>query len=269
MMSIVKFLLLVILLLVAPRVRAETVNFFIVQPGGEGDTESAQPYLAEFFSYLGEKTKLTIGGQYINDANEALSLFKAKRVSLAIVSPEFYEKYKEQFKLKQVLATIPSYSAGAFEKYHIVAHTGTDLSLLTENETTLSLISSQDLSADFLQEKILGDSLLLKRPRWLLQHTDNMLAEIRKVSAGSSSALILLTGYEFSVITELKKTRPEFQGISLVFSSAELPSSTLVTVGSTMAPLKPITEALLTMHESLKGSIALKNLRLKGFATLP
>lgn len=262
------FLLLLTLLLVAPPAHAKKLGFFIVQPGGEGDTESALPYLTEFFAYLSEQTQVAVDGKYLNDTDEAVGVFKSKSVDLAIVSHAFYEKYKDEFKLKTILATVPSYSAGPYEKYHIMAHAGTHLNKLEANNVAHNLISSQNISQDFLNKKILGGDLRVSGRKWQIQHADNLLAEIRTVAAGTSSAFILLNGYEFSVINQLKQTRAEFRGLVLVYSSAELPSSKLVTVGEA-APIETITQALLTMSTNLKGSVALKNLRLKGFARVP
>lgn len=256
-------------LLLATRVFAQGVSFYIVYPEGEGDPNSAQPYLAEFFDYLKEQTGVPVTGMYINSLTDAENIFKQDNIQLAIVSPEFFEKNSSKFNLTKTLQTIPSYSGGPFERYYIMAGPEVDVLSLMDQQATVKLVASRFYDAPFLNEKIFIENPEMKKLVWQFEQTSNILDTIKQVATGAPNTFLFLTGYEFSVVNGLKKQNKDFAKLRLVFTSRELPSSPLVTVGKVnMEQVEQIKAVLLNMPGSLKGDMILKKLRLKGFAAL-
>jgi len=140
----VKKLIFIFLLLCPGITLAQPINFYFIHPGGEGDDVAAKPYLTRFFAYLTEQTQKEFSGKYVNDVDTAVKEIKRGLVEGAIVSPKFFEKYKNKFKLKEILKTTPSYSNGPYEKYYILAHKGTDVTALDKADS-VDLYSSRNI----------------------------------------------------------------------------------------------------------------------------
>lgn len=255
--------------LFAVQVRAENLGFYIIHPDGEGDADAAKPFLAGLFDYLNELTQIKVDGLYLNDSDEAVEALKQNKIQLAIVSPEFFESFKDTYSMTQVLKTIPIYSNGAYERYYILADKGTNILSLMDQQISVNLFASKAYEESFLNDKIfLGNDEIKKIP-WKLQETDDIINAISIIAEGKANTFVLLTGYEFSVVSKLKKSNPDFAKLKLVYTSRELPSSMIVTIGKNKSQnIDKIKEAMLGMATSLRGNIILKNLRLKGFANL-
>lgn len=256
---------LALLLITLPAVASE-FSFYMIYPEGEGDTEAARPYLARFFDYLKEKTGITVAGLYLNDEHEGAKALKNKDVNLAIVSPDFFDKYRARFHLEKILNTVPIYATGPYERYYIMAHKDTDIAALRDKEIRVNLFSSQNHTDRFLKEKIFTANDQIKQIPWQLRNTGDILGAIKKVAKGTKNTFVLLSGHEFAVVNKLKKRDADFAALKLVYTSRELPSSPLVTVGNQPEPkVAKIKKALVEMSANLKGNIILKKLRLKGF----
>lgn len=243
-------------------------SFYFIYPGGEGDSDAAKPYINSFYEALSQNSGKNFTGEYFNDVLDAVEAFKSKKVDLAIVSPEFYDEYSAKYNLKQIIKSIPIYSTGPYEKFYIMAYMGVDFESVVQNMTPIQLVASQKYRKNFLNDKLFyGDERLQKMP-WTLQETTDILAAIKKVAAGQQDAFVLLTGYEFFIIKELKKKNKEFGSLKLFYTSQELPSSPVVVVGDKIGEkdLELIKTALLKMPDSLNGLMILKKLRLKGFS---
>jgi len=254
------------LLFFATNAFAEAVQFYFIHPGGEGDTEEAKPYIAAFYDYLKEQTGLSFDGLYLNDKDEAVKALKNKEIMLAIVSPEFFSKHKVKYNLNEILKTIPSYSSGPYEKYFIMTNKDTKLTHLVNTTRKTQLFVSQKYDSRFLNNVIFSENKMIQKIPWNLEETPNVLKTLRKINSGEKDTFVLLTGYEFSVINKLRKRSQDFLELKLVFSSTELPSSTVVVVGkATETDIDKIKRSLLTMPSTLNGNLILKRLRLKGF----
>jgi len=73
----------------------------------------------------------------------------------------------------------------------------------------------------------------------------------------------------FPSLKNYAKKNPDFAGLKLVYTSKQLPSSPLVSVGKNdETTLSKVKKTLKAMSGSLKGNLILKKLRLKGFAEL-
>ncbi|MBF0105514.1 MAG: PhnD/SsuA/transferrin family substrate-binding protein [Deltaproteobacteria bacterium] len=259
----------VMLLCVSVRAFAGDLAFYIIYPDGEGDTESARPYLGQLYDYLNEKTGLSVDGLYLNDPDEAVLALKNKGINLAIVSPDFFEQYKDQFQFSPVLKTIPVYSAGPYEKYYIMAEKNVDIADIMEKNTPVSLFSSKAYDDAFLNNKVFYENAEIKKITWVLGQSPDIVNTIKEITAGKKNTFVLLTGYEFSVINDLKKKNMDFARLKLVYTSREQPSSPLILIGTERPKELPaIKEALLGMPLSLSGNLILKKLRLKGFAEI-
>jgi ABC-type phosphate/phosphonate transport system substrate-binding protein len=247
--------------------RAQAASFYFVHPGGEGDGQSARPYLQGFFDYLEELSGLPFEGKYLNNVEDAEAAFKEKSIDLAIVSPKFYKQFHKKLHLKRVLKTIPVYSTGPYEKYYIMSGPDVDFQALMKQSKPVHLFASGNYSQGFLRNQLFEGEDLVKVP-WKSKQTDDLLAAIKKVAEGEKNSFVLLTGHEFSVVNKMRKKDASFKKLMLVFTSKGLASSSLVMVKDKVSAedLVKVKKALLKMPESLTGNVVLKRIRLKGFA---
>ena len=219
-------------------------NFDFIYPGGEGNSDSAKPFINEFYNYLNDATQKEWTGEYINESDEGQKRLKKVKSGYAIVSPQFYKAQNQKLGLKPLLRTIPEYATGPFERFYIVSQKDT-----------------------FLNEQIFFENEQIKTIPWNLQETGNILGALQKIAAGKSGTFALLTGFEFQMIQKLKAKKQEFKNLKLIYTSPELPTARLVSFGNTNSETnKELQSILLKMKNSLKGNVILKNLRLKGFA---
>lgn len=268
-MSRTLFFCLILTLLATP-LFAQEIGFYIVSDDNEVTTESRASSLEVFFDYVKENSGFDLKGKFLVGAVEAKQFFSATTPQVAIVSPDFYEKNKDSYQLKKILGTIPSYSTGPFERYYIMTHRDTDVITLSSRSTSVNLFSSKILSKEFLSAKIFValDNEMTKIP-WFPLESKNIVENIKQIAGGQTDTFALLTGYEFSIINNLRKGNPELTALKLVYSSPQFPSSALVSVG-TIDPttLAKVKKALVDMTNNLQGNLILKQLKLKGFAEL-
>lgn len=242
-------------------------NFDFIYPGGEGNSDSAKPFINEFYNYLNDATQKEWTGEYINESDEGQKRLKKVKSGYAIVSPQFYKAQNQKLGLKPLLRTIPEYATGPFERFYIVSHKDTDVLTLMNKPFRVNLFTSQNMKDTFLNEQIFFENEQIKTIPWNLQETGNILGALQKIAAGKSGTFALLTGFEFQMIQKLKAKKQEFKNLKLIYTSPELPTARLVSFGNTNSETnKELQSILLKMKNSLKGNVILKNLRLKGFA---
>lgn len=264
-----KLVLTTLIFLLSWPVFAQSVSFYVLSPEKEGDPDSAKPYLAEFFDYLKEETGIAITGMYINTTTNADLDFKQGPVHFAIIPNDYFEQNEKKFNFTKRLMTMPIYSGGPFERYYIMANLHADILTLMEQQTPVRLVATKYYSDIFLSEKIFGDSGDIKKVLWKFEQTPDILEAIKQIAGGDPGVFVFLTGYEFSIVNGLRKQNRDFAKLKLVYTSPELPSSSLVTVGVVdETTTTKIQEALLNMSGNLRGDMILKKLRLKGFAGL-
>jgi len=203
-----KWLISLLFILIAHTALAQDLSFYIIYPEGEGDTDSAKPYLANLFDYIKETTGIQFNGLYLNDSHEATEAFKKNKVNLAIVSPEFYDRYRSKYHLNKILQTIPVYSTGPFERYYIMAGTKTKVMEVMEKQEPVDLYSSKSYDQKFLDNQIFIDNDQIKKIPWKLKETPDILSAIKEIASGNNNGFVLLTGYEFSIIKKLRKKKP-------------------------------------------------------------
>lgn len=163
---------------------------------------------------------------------------------------------------------IPLYSEGPYEKLYIMMRGSADMesSLADQNPT---LYATQKYDAAFLHEKIFRDDEMMKQISWNFVQTPDMMSVVKLLAAGESgSGFALLTGAEFFTVQKMRKTDESLRSLKLVFTSPDLPSSSLVIVEKKITPenLQMVKRTLLDMSDSLNGLSVLKKLRVKGFA---
>ncbi|MCP5465001.1 MAG: PhnD/SsuA/transferrin family substrate-binding protein [Deltaproteobacteria bacterium] len=245
---------------------ANPLNFSFIYPEGEGDNQTAQPYLKSFFEKIKENGGPELTGNYFNDADDAQEALEEGQIDFAIVEPLFFERFSKKLKLRPLLKAVPSYSNGAFEKYYIMAFKDTDVTELEKPGIAVNLFASREYNENFLNNQIFKNNDQIKKVPWYSRQTENLLKILKEIDAGKNNTFVLLTGYEFTVINKIKKQGKDFQNLKLVYTSPELPSSVLV-IGKDVPKeqQESLSNALQQMSSSLTGQIALKKLRLKGF----
>lgn len=256
-MTIFSQILFIIFLLFSPFAKALT--FDMIAPGADGDNESAQPVLREFYDYLKNRTGLDWQGTYHNDADDALAALRHSNTDLAIMSPIFQNQQATKLSVSSFLKTIPVYNSEPVEFYHLLAGPKT-----APHSATITVMASSE------QEKL---SLRALFPDQTNLHTKKITASpqliqnLNAVATGTASNLILLSGYEFSVIETLKSSLPEFQKLKLIATSAPQPSARVVLINPKLSTvdLNKLKAALLNMNKDQQGQAILKKLRLKGF----
>lgn len=264
-----KLVLTALIFFIAWPVFAQSVSFYVLSSEKEGDPNSTKPYLAEFFDYLKEATDIPVTGMYINTTTEADIDFKQGPVHFAIIPNDYFEQNEKKFNFTKQLKTMPIYSGGPFERYYIMANLHADILALMEQQTPVRLMATKYYSDSFLSEKIFGDNGDIKKVLWKFEQTPDILEAIKQIAGGDPNVFVFLTGYEFSVVNGLRKQNKDFAKLMLVYTSPELPSSPLVTVGAVdEVTTTKIKETLLNMSGNLRGDMILKKLRLKGFAGL-
>jgi hypothetical protein len=188
---------------------------------------------------------------------------------MAIVSPEFFQTYKDKFHLKRVVDIIPVYSEGPYEKLYIMTRGSVSMEDLLANQTLSTLYSSQKYDESFLHDKIFHDNEMMKQISWQFVQSPDILSVVKILATGEySGGFVLLTGLEFFEVQKMRKTDESIHALKLVFTSPDLPSSSLVIVEKKITPesLQTVKRTLLNMSDSLHGLSVLKKLRVKGFA---
>lgn len=226
-----------------------------------------KPDFEDLCEYLLLNAGLTVTGAYSDDMAQTEKLLQEKKVSLAIVSQEFFESSKTRLNLNKFLLTIPIYSNGPYESLHILAHKDTNILTLMDQAAAVDLFATNDYDQKFLDDKLFSGNDQIKKISWSLKETTDISTATKNVAHAASNAFVLLTGEEFFTINKLRTQDKELQNLKLIYTSPNLPTNILVVASSVDAAiLAKLKSALLTMSGTLNGDLALKKIGLKGFA---
>lgn len=255
-----KKILFPVILFIFITANVHALTFDMISPGSEGDNESAAPILQEFYDYLKVQTGESWEGSYHNDEGDALKVLKRKSSDLAVINPLFHDRHAKHFALPSMLKTIPIYANEPHEKYYIMS--GPKVSGL--NASTIIFASATQEHLDL--ETLFPAQSLLKNKKAI--PTNNLLKEISAMATGTSRNMILLSGYEHSVIEKLKTSNKSFQNLKLQATSLPQPSAHVVVINPDIpqASLEKLKAALLKMNTDPEGQKILQKLRLKGFS---
>lgn len=250
---------------------AQAASFYIIHPGGEGDSETARPYLESLFEYLEKTTGVAVSGTYLNDEEEGIKAWTDGKPDIAILAPGFYAKHLKGAAPEPWLATIPIYASGPYEKLYILSHLDTDLGALPGRKEGVKLLSSRAYDKAFLTDQLFAQAPDFAKIAWQSHAVSDLLGTLKSLSAGTAQGFVLLTGYEYGVVKDLIRTQGDFKGLKLAFTSPELPSSVVVLsaqAGLSADQRDKLKAALVGMSSTLAGKVILKNLRLKGFVEI-
>lgn len=242
---------------------------YFIYPDAGVEDGTLKTGLQTFFEYLGTQTKNEFSGDVYKDSADAITQFEAQKVNIAVVSPEFFQTYKDKYHLKRVADIIPMYSEGPYEKLYIMTQGSASVESLLADQTSPTLYSTQKYDASFMNEKIFHDDEIMKQVTWQFVQTPDIVSVVKIVAAGvGDGSFVLLTGSEFFAVQKMRKTDESLRSLKLVFTSPDLPSSSLVIVEKKITPesLQMVKRTLLDMSDSLNGLSVLKKLRMKGFA---
>lgn len=248
---------------------ARSESLYFIYPDAVSSDGNLKSGLKTFFDYLATQTKSEFSGDVYKDSTEAVTQFEAQKVNMAVVSPEFFQTYRDKFNLKRVADIIPLYSEGPYEKLYIMIWGSANVENLLADQTSPTLYSTQKYDASFLQEKIFHDDETMRQVIWQFVQTPDVLSVVKVMAASENGGgFVLLTGTEFFAVQKMRKTDESLRSLKLVFTSPDLPSSSLVIVEEKIAPenLQMVKRTLLGMSDSLNGLSILKKLRVKGFA---
>lgn len=248
---------------------AQAASFYVIHPGGEGDADTARPYLESLFEYLEKSTGVAVSGTYLNDEQEGLKAWTDGEPDIAILTPGFYAKHLKVEAPEPWLVTIPIYASGPYEKLYILSHLDTDLVALPGRKEAVKLLSSRSYDQAFLTDQLFVQAPNFAKIAWQSHAVSDLLGTLKSLSAGPSQGFVLLTGYEYGVVKDLIRHQEEYKGLKLVFTSPELPSSVVVVSAKSRLSADQrdkLKTALMGMSSTLTGKLILKNLRLKGFA---
>lgn len=240
--------------------KTHALTFDMISPGSEGDSESAAPILRELYDYLDAQTGEPWDGAYHNDENDALEVFRRKRSDLAVVNPVFHDRHAKHLAMKSLLKTIPVYANEPHETYYLV----TGPAAAKPNSSTTIFASATQEQLDL--GELFPDQTVLQNKKTTF--TANILKEINAIAVDSSKNMVLLSGYEYSVIEKLKTTNTRFQKLKLLATSTPQPSASVVVINPDVpqASIEKLKAALLRMNTDPVGQNILQKLRLKGFA---
>lgn len=248
---------------------AEPESLYFIYPDDVSSDGTLKSNLKTFFDYLRTQTKSEFSGDVYKDSTAAITQFEAQKVDMAVVSPEFFQTYKNKFHLKRVLDIIPIYSEGPYEKLYIMMWGSANVENLLADQTSPTLYSTHKYDTSFLNEKIFHDDEIMRQITWQFVQTPDVLSVVKIMATSETGGgFVLLTGTEFFAVQKMRKTDKSLHSLKLVFISPDLPSSLLVIVEKKITPesLQMVKKTLLGMSDSLAGLSALRKLRVKGFA---
>ncbi len=204
-----------------PATASDGIDFAVIQPGQPGTSAEAQPVMDELAAYLRERlgTGSTLRGTYFNDLKEALAFVGRARPRWAIVSLDFYAEEGRRLGLTPIASARPS----GFEK------------------DTWRLAVHKDAPDDWqaLQGKVWGTMLFDRRaaaclafgrsPDALPFHlvgTFRPLKALRTTSRGKGAGVVL-----DRMQYEAMRSLPLASQIKIIHTTAELPTSPVVSFG--------------------------------------
>ncbi len=235
------FLLLLALPALAQSVKPTMV---FVYPGGEGDSEAAQPLLDQFTALIEKQGGPALEAHYYSSLEEGLQAMKD--ASLGIVSLETYITQKNKIPMALLLSTLPINTDQAEEHYYLMS---------LEEENLKTVYVSNPMDARFFRH------LLFKNRQATPVRSTNLLGNLRKIAEGEKSSY-LLDSYEYEGLKFL--SFDWIKNLKLTATSEAIPTAPLV-VFKDFSGKDKLKEVLLKMGKTSDGKKILQSLRLKGF----
>jgi len=257
MRLVVPICLLVLIALGRPQPAAavDRIEFAVIQPGQPGTPKEAQPVMDELAAYVGKRlgTGSPLRGIYFNDLKEALAFVDRKPPKWAIVSLDFYTEEANRLDLTPIASTRPS----GFE------------------QDTWRLVVRRDAPDGWqtVQGKVWGTMLFNQRAAaclafgrspdalpFTLVGTFRPLKALRDAARGKGAG-VLLDRMQY----EAMKSLPLASEIKITHTSAELPTSPVVSFGPPDDLMNKLAGVLLEMKNDPEADQLLQLLMTTGF----
>jgi ABC-type phosphate/phosphonate transport system substrate-binding protein len=241
------------------------INFVIVYPGGPDTGPEGDRIINQFLDILTQQTSLKrsmISGQYLNDMTQAKAHIRNNRNSFIMGSLGFFLSNREAFGLEPLSLVISE--GKSTEQFYVIVKKGAHKSLDSLKGKTLGgNVLYED--ATFINALIFENKLNVA-DYFSLQPTARPLSAVRRVTTGLTDA-VLLNGMQYE---SLKKIPTTFDGIEVVYRSAELPRLGFMMVDTEVnrSARKEILGAIVKMTQLEEGKKVCQNFGITGFQTI-
>lgn len=244
---------------------AHALHFYFLFPNGEGDTQSAQPYLDNFFSHLQNYSKLQFTGQYLNDDKEIFDILQNTKADIILLPHSLINKISNVSIYTQIAKVIPLYSSGAFEKYYLLTHKANAFENHLSEKKKIPLYLSATLTFDVLMESFMNSKWSLNQFQQI--KTNELFSKIMAIAENKEKSAILLSQYEYHLINKLKSSNPNFKNLKTLFETQHLASPKVLVNTSKLSQkeIQTLQKSLIQLQQNPKSKEVLKNLRLSGF----
>ena len=238
-----------------PAAAVDRIDFAVIQPGQPGTPEEAQPVMDELAVYVGERlgTRSPLRGIYFNDLKEALAFVDSTPPKWAIVSLDFYAEEANRLDLTPIASTRPS----GFEQdiWRLVVHRDTPDGWQTVRGKVWGTMLFNRRAAACLAFGCSPGAL-----PFALVGTFRPLKALR-ATARKKGAGVLLDRMQY----EAMKSLPLASEIKIIHTSAELPTSPVVSFGPPDDLMNKLAGVLREMKDDPKANQLLQLLMTTGF----
>jgi hypothetical protein len=204
-----------------PATAVDGIDFAVIQPGQPGTAREAQPVMDELAAYLRERlgTEPTLRGVYFNDLKEVLAFVDRTPPKWAIVSLDFYAEEGNRLDLTPIASTRPS----GFEKdiWRLAVHKDAPDGWQTvQGKVRGTMLFDRQAAA------CLAFGCSLDALPFHLVGTFRPLQALRATARGKGTGVVL-----DRMQYEAMKSLPLASKIKIIHTSAELPTSPIVSFG--------------------------------------
>lgn len=220
--------------------------------GGEGSTGEAEPYLDGLAAELKKNSGLIFSIRYYPEKSVGMAALRSAQ--LAIVSLDLLAEIAKKQKIEILLATIPTQSNKAEEKYYLMSSKNAD-----EQAKGDLIYFSKNYSPDFIRNFILQEGWMQKHT---IQTTGQVLPTLKKLAQNHTGGYVLLDSFEYAAFKKL--TFDWAQNLQTIYESPALPSAPLIALPANLPDKEKIRQAFL----GLKNPEILGILRLRGFQNI-
>jgi hypothetical protein len=238
-----------------PTTAVDSIDFAIIQPGQPGTAEEAQPVMDELAVYLGERlgTKSPLRGIYFNDLKEALAAVDSTPPKWAIVSLDFFAEEGNRLDLTPIASTCPS----GFEKdtWRLAVHRDAPDGWQTVQGKVWGTMLFDRRAAACLAFGRSPDALPFR-----LVGTFRPLKALRATARGKGAGVVL-----DRMQYEAMKSLSLASKIKIIHTSAELPTSPVVSFGPPDDLMNKLAGVLLDMKDDPEANQLLQLLMTTGF----
>jgi hypothetical protein len=238
-----------------PVTAVDGIDFAVIQPGQPGTAEEAQPVMDELAVYLGERlgTESPLRGIYFNDLKAALAFVDSTPPEWAIVSLDFYTEQGNRLDLTPIASTRPS----GFEKdtWRLAVHGDAPDGWQTVQGKVWGTMLFDRRAAACLAFGRSPDALPFR-----LVGTFRPLKALRATARGKGAGVVL-----DRMQYEAMKSLPLANKIKIIHTSAELPTSPVVSFGPPDDLMNKLAGVLLEMKDDPEANQLLQLLMTTGF----